>query len=60
MPVSSPFNQRCEMNPASGLCEGCRRTLDEIIHWSDYTEAQQRAVLQSLKLRAWPPRREKD
>ncbi len=32
--VPSPCIRVCRMNPHSGLCEGCLRTLDEIIQWS--------------------------
>ena len=32
------------MNPVSGLCEGCLRTLDEIRHWSSADDAAKRAI----------------
>ena len=33
-PVPSPCVSVCRMDGASGLCEGCLRTLDEIAAWS--------------------------
>ncbi|MFC5500326.1 DUF1289 domain-containing protein [Caenimonas terrae] len=32
-PLPSPCVSVCRMDPASGLCEGCLRTLDEIAAW---------------------------
>jgi len=32
--VPSPCISVCRMDAASGLCEGCFRTLDEICQWS--------------------------
>jgi len=33
------------MNDQLGLCEGCRRTLDEIARWSSFSNEEKRAVL---------------
>lgn len=33
-PVASPCQSVCVMDPASGWCEGCLRSLDEIAAWS--------------------------
>jgi predicted Fe-S protein YdhL (DUF1289 family) len=43
------------MNPGTGLCEGCWRTLDEIADWSALTGEQKSAVLARLAARR-PPR----
>jgi len=51
MSVASPCDKVCVMDPASGLCRGCRRTLDEIARWSAMSEAEQRAVLKALAAR---------
>jgi len=32
------------MNPASGLCEGCWRTIDEIVQWAGLSDVEKRAV----------------
>ena len=43
-PVPSPCISVCRMNAASGLCEGCLRTLDEIAAWSTLGEEAKREV----------------
>jgi predicted Fe-S protein YdhL (DUF1289 family) len=49
--VPSPCNNVCRMNPDTGLCEGCLRTLDEIAGWSVMSDAEKRAVLAQLPAR---------
>jgi predicted Fe-S protein YdhL (DUF1289 family) len=39
------------MNDRSGLCEGCYRTIDEIIAWSKMADADKRRVWQLLPAR---------
>ena len=39
------------MNPASGLCDGCWRTLDEITVWSRLDDDEKRAVWALLDAR---------
>ena len=51
-PVPSPCISVCRMNPASGLCEGCLRTLDEIAAWSGMSEVGKRDVWQRIELRS--------
>ena len=46
--VPSPCNNVCRMNPDTGLCEGCFRTLDEIAAWSGMSAEEKRAVLTLL------------
>lgn len=43
--VASPCIGVCRMSAASGLCEGCQRTLDEIAVWGQSTDAQKLAIL---------------
>ena len=47
-PVPSPCVSLCKMNRNSGLCEGCMRTLDEIIAWSKADDDFKRAVWAEL------------
>jgi uncharacterized protein len=48
MPViESPCTKICALDPKSGLCLGCGRTLQEIERWGDLT-ASERARLISL------------
>jgi predicted Fe-S protein YdhL (DUF1289 family) len=43
------------MDPASGLCLGCRRTLREIADWLEMTPEEKLAVLQRAAQRAHAP-----
>jgi uncharacterized protein len=51
-PVPSPCISVCRMNPASGLCEGCLRTLDEIAAWGGMSESGKREVWQRIEQRS--------
>lgn len=43
-PVPSPCANICKIAPATDVCLGCRRTLDEIAGWSRMSDADKRAV----------------
>ena len=49
--VASPCINVCRMNPDTGLCEGCLRTLAEIAAWSGMGPDEKRAVLARLAAR---------
>ncbi len=49
--VSTPCVKLCTIDPASGLCRGCRRTLDEIAAWASMSERERRAVMAALPAR---------
>jgi predicted Fe-S protein YdhL (DUF1289 family) len=51
-PVPSPCVSVCRMDAASGLCEGCLRTLDEIAAWGGLAEPDRRAVWARIEQRA--------
>ena len=46
--MKSPCVDVCIMDPESGLCQGCLRTLDEIARWSQMTEREREEVIASL------------
>ena len=50
-PVASPCTSVCRIHEASGWCEGCLRTLDEIAAWSALDDPARRAVCATLVLR---------
>jgi len=50
--VSTPCVKLCVIDPVSGLCRGCRRTLDEIAAWGSMSERERRAVMAALPARA--------
>lgn len=46
--VSTPCTRICILAPATGLCEGCGRTRDEIARWSGMSEEARLAVMAKL------------
>jgi predicted Fe-S protein YdhL (DUF1289 family) len=57
--MKSPCIKVCVIDPDSGLCKGCLRTLDEIGRWGGMTDAQRDAVFSALDERKakhpdWP------
>ena len=50
--VPSPCIGLCLMNAQTGWCEGCLRTIEEIVAWGSATDADKRAVWVELKRRA--------
>jgi hypothetical protein len=51
VPCPSPCINVCRMNDATGLCDGCLRTLDEIALWSVLDDEDKRAVCAALAQR---------
>jgi uncharacterized protein len=49
--VPSPCNSVCRMNPRTGWCEGCFRTIEEIASWSRMEDDEKRAVWAQLQQR---------
>ncbi len=46
--VASPCIDICRLDPRTGWCEGCLRTLDEIAAWGGLDDAARRAVWKQL------------
>ncbi len=44
--VASPCVKVCALDPGSGLCRGCFRTLQEIADWLEMTPEEKRATLE--------------
>ncbi len=44
--VPSPCVKVCALDPDSGLCRGCFRTLQEIADWLEMTAEEKRATLE--------------
>ncbi len=42
--VPSPCTNVCTIDPATGWCAGCMRTIDEIAAWGSLDDAAKRAV----------------
>lgn len=52
--VASPCINVCRLDPATGCCLGCRRSLDEIAAWSALDDGARRAVWARLARRILP------
>ena len=50
-PVPSPCISVCRMDAATGWCEGCLRTLEEIAGWSRMNDDEKRVVWARLERR---------
>jgi predicted Fe-S protein YdhL (DUF1289 family) len=49
--IASPCINVCRMDPASGLCAGCYRSLDEIAGWSRLDDAGRIVILAAVARR---------
>lgn len=54
VPVASPCTGVCRLDPATGWCLGCRRSIDEIAAWGSLDDDGRRAVLRELPRRQLP------
>ena len=50
-PITSPCINVCKMNSATGWCEGCLRSIDEITAWGRLNESQRLAICADLPRR---------
>jgi predicted Fe-S protein YdhL (DUF1289 family) len=46
--IETPCIKVCVIDPASRLCGGCGRTIDEIAAWSTYTREDRRRIMAAL------------
>jgi predicted Fe-S protein YdhL (DUF1289 family) len=49
--LKTPCIKVCVVDPDTGLCRGCFRTLDEIAGWGGFTDEERQQVLDQLKER---------
>jgi len=47
-PVSTPCLNICRLDHATGLCEGCGRSLDEIARWGGLSEQARKDIMVGL------------
>jgi uncharacterized protein len=52
--MESPCVDVCEIDRTTGLCLGCRRTIDEIASWAAMTSAERRRIIAELPARKIP------
>ncbi len=49
--ASSPCIKVCVIDPATGQCAGCGRTLEEIARWGSMSEEQRLEIMRRLAAR---------
>jgi uncharacterized protein len=49
--IVSPCEKICTVDPGSGLCSGCGRSLAEIERWVKYSDAERERIMQDLPKR---------
>lgn len=59
-PIISPCISICLLDPVSGFCRGCKRTIEEVAGWTSMNEEQRRAVMAQLPQRQLAPAGEFD
>ena len=47
----SPCNDVCIMDPESGYCRGCLRTIEEIVEWPVLDAEEKRRILEKVRQR---------
>ena len=51
MSIASPCINLCRMSAATGRCEGCFRSLDEIARWSRSEDSEKLSILELVARR---------
>ena len=51
VPLPSPCINVCQMNPRTGLCEGCQRTIAEIVAWGSASDDDKRRIWREIDQR---------
>jgi predicted Fe-S protein YdhL (DUF1289 family) len=46
--IESPCNKVCTLDPISGYCVGCGRSLDEIARWAQMSDAERTRIMSEL------------
>ena len=61
-PIASPCVLVCQIEPGTGYCWGCGRTVTEITGWSLYDDARRAAVMDALpeRMDALPERAKRE
>ena len=44
----SPCTKNCSLNTSTNICEGCGRTLNEIVEWTRMTDDEKQLVMDRL------------
>jgi predicted Fe-S protein YdhL (DUF1289 family) len=46
--METPCIQVCVIEPGTGLCAGCGRSMDEIARWTQMTDGERRHIMRGL------------
>jgi predicted Fe-S protein YdhL (DUF1289 family) len=46
--IETPCTRVCVVHPTHQLCVGCGRTIEEIAHWIDLTDAERERIMTQL------------
>jgi predicted Fe-S protein YdhL (DUF1289 family) len=49
--IATPCLRICTLDPASGLCRGCGRSIEEIAGWSRYSDLERARIMALLPRR---------
>jgi hypothetical protein len=49
--VETPCNRICALDPISGLCLGCGRSVAEIAGWIGFDDSERAAIMMRLPIR---------
>ncbi|HZD92436.1 MAG TPA: DUF1289 domain-containing protein [Pseudolabrys sp.] len=49
--IETPCVNICTVDPRSGLCRGCGRTVDEIARWAGMASGERRRIMAELQER---------
>jgi predicted Fe-S protein YdhL (DUF1289 family) len=49
--IQSPCNRVCTLDPLSGICLGCGRSLAEITRWTEMSDAERERLMADLDRR---------
>jgi hypothetical protein len=49
--MESPCIKVCVIDPVSGLCQGCHRTLSEIAGWASISQSERQRIMNDLPVR---------
>jgi predicted Fe-S protein YdhL (DUF1289 family) len=49
--IATPCLRICTLDPASGLCRGCGRSIEEIAGWARYSDLERARIMALLPRR---------
>ena len=53
--IKSPCKNICELDPNTGLCMGCKRSIDEINNWIQKNDKEKIIIIKNTQNRELSP-----